>query len=307
MSVRDEGGLADVDRSRRADVLARFDEAFVQPETPRPADKPATFEERALSRPPSPLDRIDHLFHQTPKRVWWGVLALAVLVGAGVVWAVVTDRIVTAQSQAIILPPAGLFTVSSPQAGQVGDVEAVVGDRVGRGDVLAELNVPGAADVVALTSPVDGTVVVVGVRAGEVTSPGNALFVVAPAGPDVVAIGLFPAGAVSAVAPGQSASVSVNGVAPDRYGRVEGHVASVGDIPLAASRLLQLTGDPTLVGSLSQQGPLYEVIVELERADTPSGVAWTRGDGPPQPIPIGALAVVSIEVEREALIEKVLD
>lgn len=293
---------------RAADALARFDEAFVAREAaPAEPKPPPSFAERALGPPPSPLDRIDHLFRQTPRRTWWGVLALALLIGAAIVWTAVADRVVTANSPAVIVPPEGLFTVSHMQPGQVGAVTVEVGERVERGARLAELLVAGSPDPVPVTSPIDGTVVVVGIRSGEVTSPGAALFVVAPVGSDVVAIGLYPAGAVSAIAPGQEATVLVNGVPADRYGRIEGRVRSVGDTPLPASRLVQLTGDPSAASTLTSQGPLYEVVVELEAADTPSGYAWTRGSGPPERVPVGALAVVSVVLERETLLEKVFD
>jgi hypothetical protein len=181
-----------------------------------------------------------------------------------------------------------------------------VGDAVTEGETLAGVLVPGVDVPLPVASPIDGTVVVVGTRAKEVAAAGSTLFVIAPADHDVVAIGLFPAGAISSLAAGQEASVTINGVSPDRYGRVEARVASVGDIPVTASRLAQLTGDPSLGAGLAQQGPLYEVIVELERAATPSGVRWTRGEGPAQPIPIGALAEVSIVVDERPLIRDVV-
>lgn len=294
------------DRTRSGrDGLARFDEAFVKPEpaaeAPRPA--PATFAERAVGPPPSPLDRIDHLFHHTPRRIWLGLAALAVFIGVGVVWTAVVDRVVTVQSQAVIAPPEGLFTVRQAESGQIVAIAVDVGDGVSRGQQLAEINVAGSLDAVPVESPVDGVVVVVGARDREVVAAGSTLFVIAPVGSEIVAIGLFPAGAVSALEVGQQASVTVNGVAPDRFGRIRAEVQSVGDIPVAPSRLLQLTGDSSLVSTMSQQGPLYEVIVGLVGADTPSGVAWTRGDGPAQPIPIGALAGVTVIVDRQALIE----
>jgi len=35
----------------------------------------SSFRDRALGDPPSPLEHIDHLFHQTSRRIWLGVLA----------------------------------------------------------------------------------------------------------------------------------------------------------------------------------------------------------------------------------------
>jgi biotin carboxyl carrier protein len=295
-------------RPRRGrDALDRFDAEFLAPEPVQEAPPPpAPFAERAIGAAPSPLDRIDHLFRQTPRRIWWGVAALAAVVLVGVVWTMVVDRVVTVQSQAVILPPEGLFTVSQPQPGQLDGVAVEVGDTVTEGQTLAAVLVPGVPEPVQVQSPIDGTVVVVGARDREVAAAGSALFVIAPVDQEVVAVGLFPAGAVSALQPGQEASVTVNGVSPDRYGRVRAEVQSVGEIPVAQSRLVQLTGDPSMAGAFAQQGPLYEVIIQLERADSPSGLAWTRGSGPERAIPVGALALVSVVVDREPLIRNVL-
>ena len=54
----------------------------------RPATEP-TFAERALGAPPNPLDNIDHVFRHTARRTWLGVLGLALLLTAGVVWTAV--------------------------------------------------------------------------------------------------------------------------------------------------------------------------------------------------------------------------
>lgn len=292
-------------RPRGRAARDRFDAEFLSPE-PEPAEQPESFADRALGAPPSPLDRIDQLFRQTSRRLWWGVAALGAVVAIGVVWTAAVDRVITVQSQAVILPPDGLFNVSQVQTGHVVGIAADVGDTVSQGEKLAEVVVPGADDPIPVESPLDGTVVVVGTRTQEVAAAGSTLFVIAPADQEVVAIGLFPAGAISSLEAGQEASVAINGISPDSYGRVEARVATVAEVPVSASRLTQLTGDLSIAAALAQQGPLYEVIVELDRAATPSGLRWTRGEGPTQPVPIGAIAQVSIVVDRRPLIRDVI-
>jgi multidrug efflux pump subunit AcrA (membrane-fusion protein) len=305
----DHGSTGVERRTRRPSggrtALERFDAEFLAPQPPPDEPAPPSFAERALGAPPSPLDRIDRLFQQTPRRIWWGVAALGAVVVLGLVWTAVVDRVVTVQSDAVIVPPDGLFSVGLPQAGQIQDVAVEAGDTVSAGATLAELRVADVDEPVQVQSPIDGTVLVVGGRDGEVVAAGTTLFVIAP-DQDVVAIGLFPADAISSLEAGQDASVTINGVSPDRYGRVRAHVLEVADVPTPPSRLAQLTGDLTLATALSEQGLVYEVVVELDRDETPSGLAWTRGDGPEQAVPIGALAEVSIVVERGPLIRDVL-
>lgn len=286
-------------------ALERFDAEFLVSDPTPEEPSPASFAERALGAPPSPLDRIDRLFQQTPRRIWWGVAASVVLVAIGVVWTAVVDRVVTVQGAAVIVPPDGVFSVGSPHAGQIELVSVEVGDTVSEGARLAELRVADLDEVVPVLSPIDGTVLVVAGRGGEITAAGATLFVVA-ADQDVVAIGLFPADVISALEPGQGASVAINGLSPDRYGRVRARVRAIAETPAAPSRLAQLTGDPTLARALAEGGLVYEVIVELDRDESPSGLAWTRGDGPDQAIPVGALAEVSVVVERAPLIRDVV-
>jgi hypothetical protein len=42
----------------------------------------------------------------------------------------------------------------------------------------------------------------------------------------------------------------------------------------------------------------------LARADTPSGVKWTQGSGPPGELPIGVQAVASVTIDRQTLLGK---
>jgi len=119
-----------------------------------------------------------------------------------------------------------------------------------------------------------------------------------------MAIGLFPAAGISQLAVGQKASVTINGVSPERYGKAVGRVVSIGKIPVSDLRLRQLTGDVSLVGLVRQLGPLREVQIRLTPAHTPSGLAWTEGHGPAAPPPVGVRAVTSVTVKGETLIGK---
>lgn len=269
------------------------------------ADDELSFADRALGAAPSPLDRIDHVFQQTPRRIWWGVAALTLLIALGVVWTTVVTRVIVVNSQAVLLPPDGVYTVGVPATGQVEDLHIGAGATVRGGQTLAVVHPPGGAAPISIPSPIDATVVSENVRDREVVAAGTTLFVLVPAHESVMAIGLFPAASVSALKPGQSATVAINGLPSDSYGQVRATLRSVGDVPLTSTRLAQLTGDPAVAGALARQGALYEAEFTLRRADTPSGLSWTQGDGPPDKIPVDALASVSVVVDRRALISNV--
>ena len=96
----------------------------------------------------------------------------------------------------------------------------------------------------------------------------------------------------------------MNGVSRDHYGQAVGHVQRVSPIAVSQQRLRELTGDTSLFALPSQLGPLREVTIALTPADTPSGLKWTQGRGPPAPLPIGVRALGSVTVSRETLLGK---
>src|SRR6188472_81856 len=96
----------------------------------------SSFRDHALGDPPSPLDHIDHLFHQTSRRIWLGVLGLALLIGAGVLWGAIATQSITDDGPAVIVPPQGIFVAGSAAQGVVSDVATHEGARVRRGQQL---------------------------------------------------------------------------------------------------------------------------------------------------------------------------
>lgn len=293
--------MSETPSSRTSD---RPSESFQPSESGKPKTEAAdkTFRERTLSAGENPLEHIDRLVRRTSPRMWLGVVAFAAFVSAAVIWAAVAQRTVTVPSQAVLIPSTGLFTTGELVQGVVSEIFINEGDSVRAGQKLA--SVATAQGTVEVTSPIDGEVVVVHSRRGQVHAAGEPIVVVAPAGEHLAAIALLSPGAFSSIAVGQDAAVAVNGVATDRYGRIRGKVSWIDPIPVSRSRLRQLTSDATLAASIGQQGPVYEVVVELERANTPSGLRWTEGQGPAAPVPIGALGIASVTVAHQSLIVK---
>ena len=262
------------------------------------------FSERALTGAPNPLERIDHLFQHTSRRIWLGVLGLALLLAAGVLWTAVAKQTITADAPTVIVPPSGIFRAGELEAGTVTSVLVREGDAVRKGQPLAQVQPAGAAASHSVRSPVAGEVISVETRPGDVSRGGAPMFLVAPhVAP--VAIAFVPSAEVSQLAAGQRVAVTVNGAAPDRYGKAIGRVTAIGPVPVTDQRLQQITGDASLLGLTRRMGPTREVRIALTPARTPTGVAWTGGEGPASRLPLGVRAVSSITVRRETLIGKV--
>jgi multidrug efflux pump subunit AcrA (membrane-fusion protein) len=272
---------------------------------PQARDSAAPFGERALTGAPNPLERIDHLFEHTSRRIWLGVLGIALLLAAVVVWSAVAKQTITEDAPTVIVPQAGIFRAGELASGTVTSVLVREGDTVRRGQPLAQFQPPGEPAVQSVRSPLAGQVISVQARAGDVSRPGAPLFLVAPR-TRPMAIAFVASADVSQLAVGQPVAVTVNGVSPDRYGEAIGRVAAIGPIPVNDQRLQQLTGDASLLGLSRSLGPTREVRIALTPAATPSGLAWTGGPGPAGPLPLGVRALSSITVQRETLIGKVL-
>jgi multidrug resistance efflux pump len=277
--------------------------------TPEPAESTApagetSFAERALGGAPNPLERIDHLFHHTSKRIWLGVVGIALLLAAGVLWTAVAKQAITARAPAVIVPPSGLFTAGELETGTVDSVRVRQNAIVRKGEQLALFHPAGADDLVSVRSPVAGRVVAVEVRPGDTSPGGSPMFLIAPLGVRSMAIALFPAAGATQLAVGQPVEVTVNGVSPARYGRAIGRVQEIEPVPVTTQRLKQLTGDASLAALAETVGPMREVRIRLTPADTPSGLAWTRGKGPAGQLPVRIRAVASITVSHRTLIGK---
>jgi multidrug resistance efflux pump len=263
----------------------------------------SSFADRALGGPPNPLDNIDQVFRHTARRTWLGVLGIALLVGAGVLWTAVAQQKVVVDAPAVVVPEQGVFTAGEFESGTVASVAVVAGDEVTQGEVLAEVQLPGSARSVDVRSPVAGRVLAVDVRAGDVSPAGSPMFRIVPPG-DPVVVALYPAADVSRLAVGQHVSVTVNGVAPARYGRAVGQITAIGSIPVSDQRLRQLTGDSSLLGLVVRLGPLREVTISLDRDSTASGVRWEGGGGPAAPIAVGTRATAGITVGERTLLDR---
>ena len=262
-----------------------------------------TFAERALGAPPNPLDNIDHVFRHTARRTWLGVLGLALLLAAGVLWTAVAEQKVVVDASAVLVPADGIYTAGELQGGLVLQVHAALDQAVEQGEVLARVQVPETGSVVQVRSPIDGRVLAVDVRAGEISTAGAPMFRIVPPG-DPIVIGLYPAADVARLSVGDTVTVTVNGVAPDQFGRAVGRVESIGPIPASDNRLRQITGDTSLLGLVQRLGPVREIHIALERDDTPSGIAWDGGSGPPEPVSVGTRAVAHITVGEQTLLDR---
>ena len=90
----------------------------------------------------------------------------------------------------------------------------------------------------------------------------------------------------------------------DKYGQAVGRVQRDRPDPGLAAAAARAHRRRVARRPPSGLGPLREVRVALTRADTPSGLKWTQGSGPPGGLPIGVQAVSSVTIDRQTLLGK---
>jgi len=243
----------------------------------------------------------------TDRPSWLILAGLGVLVVAAIVWAVFGSAPDVVTGRGMVVPAQGFVEVGTELQGTVIAVDVAPGDTIASGMVVARLRTDAGEDV-TVTSPTAGRVATVLVRAGGVTDRGTALITIEPDASDLVVVGFVAAGPGKRVVPGMMAHVGLSSVPRSQYGMIEGRVEAVSPVPVSPERVILLVGgNASLVDYFIDQGPILEVTIALKSDEsTPSGYAWTTGQGPPSEVTPGTLADVSVVISDAAPIERIL-
>lgn len=109
----------------------------------------------------------------------------------------------------------------------------------------------------------------------------------------------IPSDIAKGIRPGMAARVELAKYLLKKYGYILGRVKEVSILPVADSDILAKLFNPNLVTSL-KEASVGQVIIELEKANTPTGYRWSSGIGPKDPITIGNIGTVHVIVDRIA-------
>ncbi len=236
------------------------------------------------------------------------VIALAgvgLLIVAAVVWTLFARAPQTVSGMGIILPATGYTEAGVTVDGVVTATEVEPGDEVNAGQSLAQVDSGGKS--VTVSSPVTGTVVDVVARPGRQTRAGQPLVILLPAGVGSLTRAFLPAQQAESVTSGMETLISPANAPRGQYGSIVGHVDVVAPAPVTRERLLAVTGDNSaLADFLLSKGPVQEVTIDMDTADTPSGYRWTIAEGPPFPISSSTLAEVNVILEDNTVASQIL-
>ena len=252
----------------------------------------------------SPADEIAARLPVTDRRGWAMLAAMALLVLAGLLWAVLGSAPETVSGSGMIVPASGFADEGTSVIGSVTQILVHPGDRVEQGQPVATVEAKDGTTE-QIRASVDGIVASVEARQGGTTQPGTPLLIIDPTTTDI-AIGFLPAVQGGNVRVGMPALVAVSSFPEAQYGYISGTVKDVGRLPATIERIqLLVGGNDQLPGFVTADGPVLEVAVALDAdAETPSGYVWTIGRGPDAEVPTGKLVSVSVVLSDRSPLEQ---
>ena len=301
------------------------------------------FSKEALDKMRSP-EKLDMTMSITTPVGWMGLIAVAVMVLAIVVWSIFGSFTVKADGMGMIMDPSGVTKVYALAGGTIDELYVHSGEKVEKGALIAHVRMAqedaaarmaqyapelAASSREAVTrvhefdsrryqkesaeyiySPYDGTVDEILVGEGSVVSSGMPIIHVRMDGgrENLKGILYIPVDKGKRVVKGQTIQLAPNGVDVSQSGSLLGTVRSVSQYPVTPQSMQKVLGNEQLAQWIisSQQSSVMEVNFDLVRdPGSESGYLWTSSVGKHKPITAGSFCTGSIIIERQPPIEKV--
>jgi len=157
-----------------------------------------------------------------------------------------------------------------------------------------------------VVSPYAGQVLELKVYRGSAVSEGMPVVSIQPDAGALEALVYLSAVQAKDVRPGMEAQIAPGTVRREEYGFLIGKVTFVAAYPATPAAMMSILGNESLMQSIATAGPVTEVRIEPERADTPSGFHWSSRRGPPLQVSSGTLCSAQIVTEHATPITRVL-
>ncbi len=301
------------------------------------------FNRAALDKLRSP-EKLDTVIRITGPMGWMGLISIAVLCFAIVLWSFFGSFTEKADGRGLILDSAGVVSITHTASGKITSLYIQTGEPIRKGQLVARMEQPeqsadtrmaqygtGLAmndrDVQGrvyeydakrhqqaareeIYSDYDGVVDEVMAIEGEILQAGSPVCSVRLTQNRDELTGVFyiPVDKGKRVEPGMTIQLAPNGVDVTQTGSLIGVVKSVSQYPVSAEGVKKGLGNAQLAQYVLTQGggAAVEVKFELVKdASSESGYLWTSVVGQHKPITAGSFCTGYIVIEREPPIEKV--
>ena len=307
------------------------------------SEKNGIFSKEALDKLRSP-EQLDTVLPITSPIGWMGLVSVAVMMVAVVIWSIFGSFTVKAEGVGMIMDSSGVSKVSSVAGGKIDKVYVHPGEKIKKGAMIAHIELPQetAATRMAQYNPElassnrdaknkvhefdsrryqketteyvystrSGTVDEIMVQEGAVIGTGSPIITVRndDGRNELSGIMYVSVNKGKSVKPGQTIQIAPGGVDISQSGSLLGTVRSVSQYPVSAQTMQSTLNNEQLVQAIlqAQQGAVMEVIFDLVKdPGSESGYLWTSSVGEHKPITAGSFCTGTIIIERRPPIEKV--
>ena len=301
------------------------------------------FSKEALDKMRSP-EKLDMTMSITTPIGWMGLISVAVMMLAVVIWSIFGSFTVKADGMGLIMDSSGLSKVYAQAGGNIDEIYVHPGDVVKKGELIAHVTMvqEEAATRMArfgprlasssreaasrvhefdsrryqqeameyIYSPYEGTVDEIMVQEGSMVTSGMPILTLRNDGGrgHLKGVLYIPVDKGKRVEKGQTIQLAPNGVDVSQSGSLLGTVRSVSQYPVTPQTMHKNLGNEQLAQWIisTQQSSVMEVNFDLVRdPGSESGYLWTSSVGEHKPITAGSFVTGSIIIERRPPIEKV--
>ncbi len=158
-----------------------------------------------------------------------------------------------------------------------------------------------------VVSPYGGEVLELKVDAGGTVAEGQPILSIQPDVHHLELLAYLPSLQAKDIKNGMEVQISPSTIKREEFGFMKGRVLYVSDYPATSAAMMRDFQNETLVASLTQSGPVTEILVDLELdGNAPSGFRWSASKGPPVVISGGTICTVDIVTRRQKPVTLVL-
>ena len=301
------------------------------------------FSQEALDKMRSP-EKLDTVLPITSPVSWMGLIAVAAMLFAVVLWSIFGSFTVRADGMGLIMDPKGVVNVATISGGKLDKLYVHPGDHVKKDDQIAHVDQvqENAATRMAQYGPelatsgrdamnrvqeydmrrgqknaseyiyssYDGIVDEILVEEGSTVGSGVPICTLRLSGgrKDLKGVLYVPVEKGKRIQTGMTIQLAPNGVDVSQSGSLLGTVRSVSQYPITMQAMQKRLGNDQLAQWIvqAQQSSVMEVTFDLVKDETSeSGYLWTSSVGTHKPVTAGSFCKGSIIIERKPPIEKV--
>lgn len=275
---------------------------------------PVLYRPKAIAKISSP-DELDQVLKIVPTSSWLALLTMLAVIVTVVAWGYLGSIPIVTKGPGVLLARGTTHTVVSLVAGQVVEINALRGDLIRAGTVVARVQPmqdypqTGRMDIVATTA---GQVAELNIRNGSFVNAGDRVLSTVESSNRLEAVLFLPADQGKRVSHGMEVRLSPTTVRQEQYGMLLGRVRTVSDYPITETEMTEIVGNPDLTKVLLGEGGAFEAAPIMARVDlqidskTPSGYRWTSKMGPNYRLTSGLLCQSQTVTGTERPVELVV-